>query len=293
MKKVIKIVDEKKGVVQCTFADERFYAKPSTNDVTGLPEYKFVPSVTFITGSYPKGISFYKWLAERSWDESEAIKQAAGNKGSKVHLAIADVLQGKEVRIDSKYPNRDGIEEELTLEECDCIISFANWFKEENPKVLAWETTVFSDQNNYAGTIDFICEIEGQTWIIDFKTSPYIWPEYELQLAAYKRTVENGENVFHGVDVTNIKTAILQVGYKRNKAGFKFTEIEDKFNLFLAAQTIWKNEHGGESVSKKDYPIVLSPALSAQDVLKEESNDKQRKVDEAGGGSAKTKVRRA
>lgn len=290
MKKIIKDVDEKKGIVQVTIADERWYMRPS-KDANGLPIIQSVPSVTFITGSYPKGVAFYKWLADKGWDESEAIKQAAGNKGSKVHLAIADILQGKEVRIESKYPNKEGLEEELSLEECDCILSFVNWYKEVKPKVLAWETVIFSDQHNYAGTVDFLCEIEGETWIIDFKTGQYIWPEYELQLSAYRRAIENGENVFHGTDVTKLKTAVLQVGYRRNKNGYKFTEIENKFDLFQAAQVIWKNEHGGEQPSKKDYPIILSPALSAQEVIKSESDEKLTSVNEAGRNRSKAKAR--
>jgi hypothetical protein len=66
-----------------------------------LPILKYVPSVTWITGHYPKGVQFYKWLAEHGWDESQAIKQAAGDNGSKVHDAISAILRGEEVRIDS------------------------------------------------------------------------------------------------------------------------------------------------------------------------------------------------
>jgi hypothetical protein len=293
MKKIIKEVDEKKGIVQVTIADERWYMRPS-KDIEGKPVIQSVPSVTFITGSYPKGVPFYKWLADKGWDESEAIKQAAGNKGSKVHLAIADVLQGKEVRIEAKYPNRDGVEEELTLEECDCILSFVKWFQEVKPKVLAWETVVFSDMYNYAGTVDFICEVAGETWIIDFKTGQYIWPEYELQLSAYRRTIENGENVFFGVDVTKIRTAVLQVGYNRNKNGYKFTEIENKFDLFEATQVIWKNQHGKESPDMKNYPIILSPAMSAEDVIEKPKEDEKRtSTNEAGRNTPKIKTRRA
>ncbi len=279
MKKIIREVDEKKGIVQVTIADERWYLKPD-KDENGMPIIKSVPSVTWICGSYPKGIGFYKWLADKGWDESESLKQAAGTKGSKVHLAIADILKGVEVRIDSKYPNKDGIEEELTLEECDCILAFKSWFDTLKPKVIAWETVVFSDQHNYAGTIDFICEIDGETWIIDFKTGQYIWAEYELQISAYKRAIENGENHFTQIkDVSNIKTAILQVGYRRNKNGYKFTEVENKFNLFEAAQMIWKNDHGNETVNKKDYPIVLSPEMTASEAIEtlEEIKPKSKK----------------
>lgn len=292
MKKEFREVDEKRGIVQVTISDERWYLKPEKHPTSMLPIYKGVPSVTWISQSYPKGIAFYKWLADKGWDEAEALKSAAGTKGSKVHLAIGDIIKGVEVRIDSKYLNKEtGQLEELTLEECDCILSFKKWFDLVKPKVIALETVVFSDQHNYAGTVDFICEIDGETWIIDFKTGQYIWPEYELQVSAYKRTIENAENHFTEIkDVSNIRTAILQVGYKRNKDGYKFTELEDKFMLFQAAQIIWKNEHGGEQPSKKDYPIILSPSLSAGEV-EFENNDQQSEINEASRGRAKTKTR--
>jgi hypothetical protein len=275
MKKIIKNVDEKRGIVQVTIADERWYFKPSTNE-SGVPEFKAVPSVTWICGSYPKGIQFYKWLADKGWDEAEAIKSAAGDKGSKVHQAIDDIFSGKEVRMDSKFLNKStGQEEELTLEECDCILSFKAWFDEVKPEPIAWEHVVFSDKYNYAGTIDLICLINGEPWIIDFKTSQYVWPEYELQVSSYRQTVANGENeILHKgkqIDVSGLKTGILQVGYKRNKNGYKFTEIENKFNLFLATRDIWESEHDGEEPSKKDYPIILSAAKVEE--VKEETPD--------------------
>ncbi len=280
MKKVIKKVDEEKGIHQITIVDERWYSKEVKNEATGVPETKFVPSVTWITQSYPKGIGYFKWLAEHGWDEAESIKTQAGDKGTKVHLAIEDIMQGKEVRIDSKYMNRSlGEEEELGLEECDAILSFLAWKKEKEEEwiveTVTYEATVFSEQYNYAGTIDWIVKLthkttgEVQFWIIDFKTSQQVWPSHELQLNAYKRTVENGENGIKDLDVTNIRMAVLQVGYRKNKAGWKFTEIEDDFDMFLTAQKIWKKEHGEEAPKKRDYPIILSPAITVEEVLAE------------------------
>lgn len=274
MKKIIREVDVDRGIHQVTIADERWYLKSAENEVTGVPEYIGVPSVTWITQSYPKGIGYFKWLAERGWDEAEAVKIAAGDKGSKVHEAIEAIMGGLEVRIDSKFLNRSTEQlEELTLEECDAILSFVKWKEEMKPEVIAFETTVFSEQYNYAGTVDFVCKIGDQLWIIDFKTSQYIWPSHELQVSAYKRAIENGENelLVNGkqVDVSNIKLGILQVGYRKNKNGYKFTEVEDQFDLFLAAQKIWEKEHGTETFTKKDYPIVLSPG-EAQEARGEE-----------------------
>src|SRR5690242_10192739 len=128
MKKIIRETDDKRGIVQVTIADERWYMKPGNDPLTKLPTMLAVPSVTWIAGHYPKGIGFYKWLADKGWDESQAIKQAAGNKGSKVHHAIDAILDGFEVRIDSKYINHETEQlEELSLEEVDCIKAFVDW----------------------------------------------------------------------------------------------------------------------------------------------------------------------
>jgi hypothetical protein len=250
MKKEIRTVDETKRIVQVTTTDERWYVRESLDEKTGLPSYKYVPSVTWIAGHYPKGVGFYKWLADKGWNEAEAIKTAAGGKGSKVHSAISSLINGQTVEINAQFLNPStGQLEELTVEEYDALASFVSWFKSVNPTVLSNEITVWSDKHNYAGTVDLVCNIAGQPWIIDIKTSAQVWPEYELQVSAYKHALELEDEP---------KLAILQVGYKRNKDGYKFTEVEDKFDLFRAAQLIWKNECSSQKPAQKDYPMSLS-----------------------------------
>lgn len=281
MQKIIREVDQKKGILQVTIADERWYLKSIEDKKTGIPEWIGVPSVTWIAGSYPKGVQYYKWLAGKGWDEAEEVKNIAGAKGSKVHEAIADVIQGKEVRIDTQYLNRNTDKmEELTLEECDCVLSFKRWMtdiqKEYMLESITFENTVFSEKYGYAGTIDWIVNLVhketnvSEFWIVDFKTSAYIWPSYEIQLSAYKASLfENEELLPKECSIPNIKLAILQVGYSKNKNGYKFTEIEDQFDLFQASQLIWKKDHGSEKITKKDYPIVLSEAITLEEVILE------------------------
>src|ERR1051326_1510718 len=238
MKKVIRETDEKLGIMQVTIADERWYTKQVVDSVTKLPTIQYVPSVTWIAGHYPKGIGFYKWLGEKGWDEGQGIKVAAGNKRSKVHHAINSILNGAEVRIDSKFTNPETDQlEELTLEECDAIKSFVDWRvdteKEYIVEFLAWDVTVFSEKYGYGGTIDAIVRLTNR---------------------------KTGEVRVYIVEVSEIKLAILQIGYRRNRAGYKWNEIEDQFPLFLAARQIWAKECEGQSPKRKDYPIVLSPA---------------------------------
>lgn len=261
MQKIIRTVDEKKGLVQVTFGDERWYFKCNEDGTVK----KSVPSVTWIAGKYPKGTQFYKWLASKGWDESQAIKESAGIKGTKVHSAISDILNGIEVRIDSKYQNpKTGEMEELTLEECDSILSFIDWKNTVNPETITWDLTVFSDKYNYAGTIDYVCKIGDDYYIVDFKTSSEVWTEYELQLNAYKQALLNETDDIDSLkDVKNYKMMILQLNYKRNKIKkYKETEIDEKFPLFLSARDIWSNEHGGDKPSMKEYPVVLCAGIS-------------------------------
>jgi hypothetical protein len=160
MKKVIKLIDDKRGIWQITTYDERWYVKETIDPVTGLPVHEAVPSVTWIGSYYPKGIGYYRWLSEHGWDEAEAIKREAGDKGSKVHDAISSILRGEEVRIDSKFTNKTtGELEELTFPEIDCIKAFVDWRELTKPVDLLWDHTVFSSRNNFAGSIDYICKM--------------------------------------------------------------------------------------------------------------------------------------
>jgi hypothetical protein len=264
MKKEIIVVDEKRKVYRVTTPDERFYLTESINKELGLPEFTYKPSVTWITSFYPKGVAFYKWLADKGWNEAEALKVSAGDKGSKVHKGIELLVGGAEVKMEDKLTNKStGEAEELSVEEYECLMSFVDWYKATEPQILTSERIVESNEYNYAGTVDCIAKIKGETWIIDFKTGQNVWPEYELQLSAYKQALIEMKE-----DVKDAKLAILQLGYKRNKRLYKFTEVEDKFKLFLGAKDIWQNECGKVSPKQVEYPLSLSLKK------KEEENNK-------------------
>ena len=260
MKREIKEIDEKRGIVRITSTDERWYAKPSSNDINGLPEYKFYPSSTWIAGHYPKGIGFYKWLAEKGWDEAEALKIAAGERGSKVHQATQLLENGVEIRLDTLLFNPNTSEqEEISVEEWEAILSYADWFNVTKPQTLATELTVFNEKEQYAGTIDRILRIDGQIWIIDIKTSKSIWEEQIMQISSYS----NADVDYKSLGITDEewvtrKLAILQIGYRLNKNRYKFTEQPDKFDMFLTAKKIWANENPNSKPKQIELPFAIS-----------------------------------
>lgn len=257
MQKEIRVIDEKKQIVRITTLNERWYCKPGINKITGIPTTEYFPSSTWIAGHYPKGIAFYKWLADKGWDNAEETKNKAASRGSKIHRAIETLEAQGSLSIDSTFEDYEtGVSAILNGDELSAVMSFAKWHADTKPRLIANELTVFGD--GYAGTLDKIYEIDGQIWIVDIKTSPSIWPEMKLQLSSYN----HAQIDFAGLGITkeswaNRKTAILQVGYKLNKKNYKFTEIEDHYELFLAAKLIWSQENNEAKPKEKDFPLTI------------------------------------
>lgn len=239
----------KDNLLQITTQDERHYFDKVAN--------VFRPSITWVTGMYPKGKEFYKWMASIGWDEAEALKVEAGDKGTRVHTAIEELEKGNVVKFDSKFHSRaTGKEEELTAEEYAAVMSFAAWYNVTQPEIIHTEIAVFEPSSKrfshgFGGSIDLVCRIDGQLWIIDFKTSKSVFLSHKIQLSAYKHIIEK---MFPGEEV---KIAVLQVGYAKNKKHYKFTECEDCFNLFEVAYRIWENEVKYKDVQQKDYPLEI------------------------------------
>ena len=259
MKKEIREVDQERGILQITTVDERFYARSVKNAESGLPCYDFVPSVTFISESFPKGYAYWRWLADKGWSQAEDIRIAAGDKGSKIHYGVKALVHGETVSMESEFFNESlGRMEPVTVEEYGALMSFVGWCSKAKPEFIDAEFVVWSEEYRYAGMVDLSCKLSdeylakeklplGGVWDIDVKSGQNIWPSYELQLSAYRHADRQCD-----------RTAVLQVGYQKNKHHWKFTEIPDEFDLFLAARKIWEHEHGTESPKQIEYPLSLS-----------------------------------
>lgn len=269
LKEVKKI---KRGVLRFTSLNERWYAKVSLNSKTGAKEYAYYPSSTWISSYYPKGVYFHKWLAGKGWSEVETLKQAAADRGSKVHYACEDLDKGKEIKITDKYLNPSTHQkEELSKEEVDCIISYRDFLDETRPRLLAQEITSFGDV--YAGTADKIFTIGSnprQVWVVDLKTSQSIWPDHELQISSYSHMYFYYQKMgISNKEWQNRKLAILQIGYKKNRKGYKFTEVQDKYHLFRdVAYKIWKNENPDIKPKERDYPTVIFSKFRKENLKK-------------------------
>lgn len=60
------------------------------------------------------------------------------------------------------------------------------WKAQTKLKIVGSEVAMVSELHRFGGTLDFVCEIDGQLCLGDFKTSSAVYPEMLMQLAAYR-----------------------------------------------------------------------------------------------------------
>ena len=61
------------------------------------------------------------------------------------------------------------------------IESFMVWYNETNPIQVATEIQLYDDDINFSGTVDYICYIDGQLSMIDFKTGNEYPTTHQIQ----------------------------------------------------------------------------------------------------------------
>jgi hypothetical protein len=141
------------------------------------PEGKFYPSVTSVL-SVEENPHITAWRKRVGEAEADRISKQATTKGSKVHEACENYLQGK--------PTQWNLRESEAQDAFSVFIPVLDSVEE----VHAMETRMWSDKLEVAGTVDLIARINGQLTILDWKTSSRYKrkddiPDYFKQMASY------------------------------------------------------------------------------------------------------------
>ena len=169
-----RILEISKDAKQITMPDSRYYRRNG----------EYYPSVTYVLGSYPKGKYFEDWLKKVGYS-AEYIVKKAGEEGTQVHEMIESYLNGDELNFLGSH-GRPLYHPDVW----QMFLRFVEWWEEYNPTLIEVEVHLFSDELKVAGTCDMVCEINGELWIIDFKTSNNLQSTYDLQAAVYGQMYE-------------------------------------------------------------------------------------------------------
>lgn len=240
----MKVVTDAK---QINFLDERFYT---------LDDVNYYPSITHILDCYPKGSGFNQWLKDLG-SNADSVRDRAADIGSKVHDAIRLMLSGVEL---------DWQSDKYSLEEWLFILKFAEFWQRYHPTVLASETSLVSPDLGYGGTVDLICLINNEVWLIDLKTANQLHNSYELQVAAYRK-LWNGLEPERQIQRSGIfwfksaKRGEDKAGKSIQGEGWELKEYdgdwENSLLLFNAVKQIWHNENPNPKPKNKIYPVTI------------------------------------
>jgi hypothetical protein len=169
---------------------------------------KRIEGVTGVTGIINKPALMY-WAVNQTIEFLQKVLKAGTSY---------DELQIKDLLEQAKYAHRKtsteatdigqlvheaiekyiktGIKTELiNLKAKEAFNKFLSWQEENEVKFLECERKIYSEKFEYAGTMDFYCDIKGKRFIGDIKTSSGIYEEYFFQTSAYQQAYQEETNV--------------------------------------------------------------------------------------------------
>ena len=223
--------------------DHKYWLDTSSDKLGQFPNLSDVvqiPSVTRIIDScFPKHLT--DWAAKAAadsyldnWNSNmevhdryelmvnayKKLGEEAANIGSAVHHWLRlyiDEAQPEE------FESPEGGEK--------CIEAFLEWEKTRQIKWEESERLVFQARphRRYAGTADALAEIDGQKFVVDFKTSKKIYKSYYLQVAAYAAALNDELGLEYD---KGYKGMILRLDKESGKFQEKAFDIQESVPVF-------------------------------------------------------------
>ena len=235
------------GSVALTRNDQhRYWCK--VGDERALP----IPNVTTILGQKDKSSGLVPWAAGLAADwwrrvlvPGVAIKLTEAELDSYVNASKWAHRRNKDTAAAVGSIVHDYAQRRLVGDEVDypsnpkallAAEGFERWLAKHSIKPLHIERPLVSLRNWYAGTVDFIGEIDGVLTLADFKTSKNIYDEVMLQTAGYQAAAE--EEL--GIEIEQ-RAAIH---FDKETGSFTYAVFEkDRFEIdfgcFMALHQVW------------------------------------------------------
>ena len=166
----------------------------------------------------------WQWRMSVGWEEANRKGKEAAELGNKVHKYIHGELTG------------DWGLQEYTADMQPYVKGWENWQEKVEPETIDSELFLISHRHKYAGTGDWVGMINGELWIVDYKSGSKSI-NHGLQLAAYRQAYKEMTGKI-------AKTACLYLTPKTNK-GWQWRVYNEPVKPFLAAKTLfdWQVKH--------------------------------------------------
>lgn len=163
----------------------------------------------------------------------DALRKAA-DRGTRVHEETENLDYGLLDLLDEDW-------QEENFDIINYIYAYANFLKEHPEFPIASEESIYSEEYNFAGTIDLVKFIDGKLSIIDKKTSKTISKlRSEVQLNAYRLLW----NELH----PNMPIEALFILQLKDNAEHRLIPIEINEEIFLKYLSIFNEIKGDEKI---------------------------------------------
>lgn len=116
-----------------------------------------------------------------NYENAETIKQKSAKEGTILHESVQGLLLGRLTEVPEEVEPAIRAFETFNLEKKI----------ELHPDFV--ERQIWSSRHRYAGTVDALAQINGKFGVLDIKTSTGIYPDYNLQTAAYVSALQEFE----------------------------------------------------------------------------------------------------
>jgi hypothetical protein len=248
-KRLLEISDDYQ---QITLPDSRYYKRNG----------QYYPSITYVLQYYPKGLHFENWLKKVGYASEHIVKQA-GEEGTQVHNLIEEYLNGDTIKFldDKNFPK-------YKPDIWQMFLRFVEFWETYNPVLIETEVHLFSDEIKVAGTCDLVCEIDGERWIIDFKTSNHIHLTYDLQTAIYKKCyVECFGKEINNCGILWLKSSKRRFNKEKMQGkGWEMIQsdrsYEENLDIFKTVKKLFDLENPIPEPSFTSFPTVVKRNLA-------------------------------
>lgn len=248
-------------------------------------EIRWIPSVTTKLNILDKPF-LRKWVGELGLREADMRLFEAQERGTRIHSAFEVFQRGGAVIYQPwQRPNytEEEIEEIKKRNALSCIVKYqdeildvlklSKFFDVVKPEVLMTEGTVYSLDDNDAGTVDAIYRIKegdymvngskplhisGGVYVVDLKTGSTIDKNAYRQTAAYVNCVKK-MGLYEPVG-----TMILHTQSKNSKGieglGVHLREgsvVQNDYKEYRLASELWQAEHGDDTPRVFEFPSLI------------------------------------
>lgn len=230
---------------------------------------------TLLSMGMPPDAGLLEYFKRTDKETLEDILQDAQERGSNVHQAIESLLLGEKVV--SSWFKRP--------REKRAISAFVDFFEQFKPTKIQSEQVVAYLQGDvkFAGTLDMICEIDGKTVLVDFKTSATPSRKNELQVEAYKAALEQSTNIkvdycyvlYLGTGNKGSRVTTDSNGFATSGLGWRFLKSNSTFQDFGLVYRLALYMNGGKYPTP---PQVVAYPEEWQLLRKERTNATNRKA---------------